>query len=54
MTLTSFLIDESKKIIDKIDVEYLIESNKSTKRIGKNDLKSMGFTDETIAKMLGD
>ena len=52
--LTSFLIEKSKKIIDKIDVENLIESNKSTIRVGKNDLKSIGFTDEMIAKMLGD
>lgn len=52
--LTSFLIEESKKIINKIDVESLIESNKSTIRIGKNDLKSIGFTDEMIAKMIGD
>ena len=52
--LTSFLIEESKKIIDEIDVESLIESNKSTIRLGKNDLKSIGLTDEMIAKMLGD
>jgi DNA-binding HxlR family transcriptional regulator len=52
--LTSFLIEESKKIINKIDVESLIESNKSTIRLGKNDLKSIGLTDEMIAKMLGD
>jgi DNA-binding HxlR family transcriptional regulator len=42
ITLTSFLIEETKKIIEKIDIEYLIESNKSTIRIGKNDLKSEG------------
>lgn len=52
--LTAFLIEESKKIIEKIDIDYLIESNKSTKRLGKNDLKSLiqslnlGLSDKEI------
>lgn len=52
--LTSFLIEKSKKIIDRIDVESLIESNKSTIRIGKNNLKSLGLTDDVITKFRGD
>jgi predicted transcriptional regulator len=61
-TLTSFLIEQSQKIIEKIDVESLIESNKSTIRIGKNDLKSLveslgkslGLTDDLIDNLADD
>ena len=52
VTLTSFLIEKSKKIIDKIDVESLIESNKSTIQVGKNSLKSLGLTDNEIDKLI--
>lgn len=50
--LTSFLIEESKKIIEKIDIENLIESNKSTMHIDKNGLKSLGWTENEIRNFM--
>lgn len=52
ITLTSHLIEESKKRIEKIDVDDLLERNKYSIRMDKIGLKELGFPESKITHFL--
>lgn len=50
--LTSYLIESSKKIIEEIDVDELIERNQSTIRLDKLMLRDLGFSEKQAEQVI--